>query len=146
MGTRHPNCMCHYEECRCVSTNETGKYTFIDREVAYGVNENDPDGVDQHSSGAKLDSGKPDCSLLLMFGAALTAVAEVGTYGAAKYTRGGWRSVRDGINRYTAAMIRHLFKEDKEEMDTDLPVMHSAQVAWNALARLELMLKEKETK
>jgi hypothetical protein len=79
-----------------------------------------------------------------MFGRALSAVAEVGTYGAAKYTRGGWRGVVDGINRYTAAMIRHLLKEDREEMDTDLPVMHATQVAWNALARLELILQEKE--
>lgn len=111
---------------------------------SYGVGETDPHGVGQHDSGAKLDSGKPDCSLLLMFGRALTAVAEVGTYGAVKYTRGGWRSVHDGINRYTAAMLRHIFKEDREEKDTDLPVMHAAQTAWNALARLELILEEKE--
>jgi hypothetical protein len=121
-------------------------YGLSKQEVSYGDGESDPNGVDQHTHGAKLDNGKPDCSLLLMFGRALSAVAEVGTYGAAKYTRGGWRGVVDGINRYTAAMIRHLFKEDKEEMDTDLPVMHAAQVAWNALARLELMLREKETK
>ena len=104
----------------------------------------DPDGVDQHAHGAKLDSGKPDLSLLLMFGRALTEVGMVGTYGAEKYTRGGWRGVTDGINRYTAALLRHLFKEDRGSIDSDLPVLHAAQVAWNALARLELILKQME--
>lgn len=103
----------------------------------------DPTGRKQHDDGAKLDSGKPDASLLGMFGNALLAVSEVGTHGANKYSRGGWQSVPDGINRYTAAMLRHYLKENEEEMDRDLPVLHSAQVAWNALARLELILREK---
>ena len=110
----------------------------------YGKGESDPNGIDQHDLGAKTDSGKPDASLLLYFGHALTAVSEVGTHGARKYTRGGWQTVTDGQNRYTAAMLRHLLKENYEVMDSDLPVMHAAQVAWNALARLELMLREKE--
>jgi hypothetical protein len=107
-------------------------------------NEKDPTGRDQHELGAKVDAGKPDCSLLGMFGKALRAVSEVGTYGKNKYTRGGWQFVPDGINRYTAAMLRHYFAEHYEVMDKDLPVLHAAQVAWNALARLELLLREKE--
>ena len=114
------------------------------RKPALTTKEVDPDGVDQHAHGAKLDAGKPDLSLLLMFGRALTAVGMVGTYGAEKYTRGGWRGVVDGINRYTAAMLRHLFKEDRSPMDDDLPVLHATQVAWNALARLELILEDIE--
>lgn len=111
---------------------------------AYGAGESDPTGRDQHEPGAKTDNGKPDTSLLGYFGNALLAVSEVGTYGAKKYTRGGWQSVPDGINRYTAAMLRHYLAENYEEFDRDLPVMHAAQVAWNALARLELMLREKK--
>lgn len=103
--------------------------------------EKDPSGIDQHQSGAKLDATKPDCSLLGYFGNALLAVSEVGTHGAVKYTRGGWQYVDNGINRYTAAMLRHYLKENESEYDTDLPVRHAAQVAWNALARLELMLR-----
>lgn len=106
--------------------------------------EKDPNGISQHSIGAKLDSGKPDCSLLGFFGKALLAVAEVGTHGARKYTRGGWQFVDDGFNRYTAAMLRHYLEENASETDSELPVYHAAQVAWNALARLELMLREKE--
>jgi hypothetical protein len=107
------------------------------------IEETDPNGIDQHESGAKLDSGKPDASLLGMFGRALLAVSMVGTHGATKYSRGGWQEVPEGFNRYTAAMLRHYFKEETEGLwDDDLPeTLHSAQVAWNALARLELQLR-----
>lgn len=108
--------------------------------------EKDPNGINDHENGCKKDKGKPDASLLGMFGKALLAVAEVGTYGAEKYTRGGWESVSDGINRYTAAMLRHYLTERYEDYDTDLPVLHAAQCAWNSLARLELILREKDEK
>lgn len=104
----------------------------------------DPYGVNQHDLGAKVDAGKPDCSLLGYFGNALLAVSEVGTHGAAKYTRGGWQYVKNGVSRYTAAMLRHYLKENESEYDDDLPVLHAAQVAWNALARLELIIREKK--
>jgi hypothetical protein len=116
----------------------------MDNRETYGSGEKDPRGYGQHDPGAKTDEGKPDCSLLLMFGKALRAVAGVGTFGAVKYTRGGWQEVPDGINRYTAALIRHLCDEHYEEFDKDLPVRHAAQVAWNALARLELILRKAE--
>lgn len=119
-------------------------FDFRDLYDKFGKGESDPYGIDQHANGSKTDAGKPDCSLLQMFGKALPAIAEVGTFGAKKYTRGGWQSVPDGINRYSAAMLRHYFAEYYEEMDRDLPVLHAAQVAWNALARLELILREKE--
>jgi hypothetical protein len=108
------------------------------------MREKDPNGLKQHEPGAKTDAGKPDASLLLMFGRALLEVARVGTLGAKKYTRCGWQSVPDGKNRYTAALLRHLLTEPYEEYDKDLNVPHAAQSAWNALARLELMLREKE--
>lgn len=103
----------------------------------------------QHEPGAKLDLGKIDASLLQDFGLPLMLVAEVGTAGKLKYTRGGWKEVDDATNRYTAAMLRHFFSESWEDNDTDLvpyvghPVFHAAQVAWNALARLHFIMKEK---
>lgn len=107
--------------------------------------ESDPNGKDAHEPGAKLDAGKPDLSLLLQFADALTAVAAVGTYGAKKYTRGGWLQVPDGVNRYTAAMLRHTLAGDAPDNDTGMH--HAAHAAWNALARLQLMLRriERET-
>lgn len=104
----------------------------------------DPNGLSAHQPGAKLDNGKPDASLLLMFGRALAEVARVGTYGSNKYTRGGWQSVSDGVNRYTAAMLRHLLSENQGIFDGESGLRHASQVAWNALARLELILRKEE--
>jgi hypothetical protein len=106
--------------------------------------ESDPNGVGQHEHGAKLDAGKPDASLLLMFGRALLETSRIGTYGARKYTRGGWQGVSDGVNRYTAAMLRHLLAENESVLDRETGLRHASQVAWNALARLELILREEE--
>lgn len=106
--------------------------------------EEDPNGIGQHDPGAKLDAGKEDTSLLLMFGRALLAVSAVGTFGARKYTRGGWQFVDEGQNRYTAALLRHVLKEQQEDYDVDSGFLHQAHAAWNALARLELTLREEE--
>lgn len=104
--------------------------------------ERDPNGVGQHSKGAKLDAGKIMASLLLDMGPALMAVAEIGTFGAKKYTRGGWLEVPEGYNRYTDAMIRHLLNPD--ELDDDSGMLHDAHIAWNALARLTFKLRERD--
>ena len=106
--------------------------------------ETDPNGTDQHSPGAKLDSGKTRLGLVLGgFANALEEVGKVGTLGAKKYTDNGWQSVPDGINRYTDAMLRHWQKEATgEAQDSELGVLHAACIAWNALSRLELMLRQ----
>ena len=108
-----------------------------------GVIEKDPAGIDQHAPGAKLDEGKPIAGVLGDFSLALMAVAEVGTFGAKKYSRGGWQSVPNGIERYTDATWRHLLKESHEDSDKDSGLSHAAGTAWNALAKLELQLREK---
>jgi hypothetical protein len=110
------------------------------------VTEHDPTGRDQHEPGAKLDAGKPRPALVLGgFSRALEAVAEVGTFGAAKYTDNGWRSVPDGPQRYTEAMLRHWLADPGGlSPDPDSGLAHAAHLAWNALARLELMLAEEE--
>jgi hypothetical protein len=107
--------------------------------------EQDPHGISAHEPGAKLDAGKTRVGLVLGgFSRALSAVCEVGTYGAQKYTPSGWRSVPDGVERYTDAMGRHLLMEPRETVDPDSGLPHAAHVAWNALARLELMIREEE--
>lgn len=123
-------------------------YNALDKAVtlSFSEKETDPNGVDQHAPGAKLDKEKPDCSLLGYFGRALLEVARVGTFGAKKYTRGGWQYVDDGINRYAAAMLRHYFKEERGEIDDDSGLLHAAHEAWCALARLELILRDRESK
>lgn len=114
---------------------------YIGLEVAA---ERDPTGKSQHESGSKLDHGKNRLGLVLLaFARALKEVGEVGTFGANKYTDNGWLDVPNGIDRYTDAMLRHLLQEATgEKIDPESQMLHSAQVAWNALARLELQLRE----
>lgn len=102
--------------------------------------EKDPHGMDPHQPGAKLDAGKPDMSLLIDFSVALREVAKVGDFGAQKYTRGGWLQVPNGYTRYTAAMLRHTFVGSP--IDDESGLLHAAHAAWNALARLEMLLIE----
>lgn len=93
-----------------------------------------------------MDAGKPRPHLVLgAFSRALLAVSEVGTFGAVKYTDNGWLSVPDGINRYTDAAWRHyLLEQAGQEVDADSNLLHAAHFAWGSLARLELMLRERE--
>ena len=113
---------------------------------AHVAAETDPLGLKQGDPGAKFDAGKVRPSLILTdMPRAILAVAEVATYGAAKYSEGGWKHVESGIARYTDAMDRHRVKEGIESHDDDSGLLHAAQVAWNALARLELMLREQDS-
>lgn len=115
--------------------------------TASGSLEKDPNGLHANAPGAKLDHGKVRAGLVLGdFSRALHAVAEVGTYGAEKYSDSGWLQVENGESRYTDAMIRHWMKESTgEELDPDTDFKHAAHAAWNALARLELMMRNDAT-
>lgn len=106
--------------------------------------ERDPYAKGQHEAGAKLDAGKPRMGLVLgEFGNALKAVAEVGTYGAKKYSDNGWLDVPQAQERYTDAGLRHEFAYlAGEECDSDTNLLHLAHRAWNSLAVLELKLRE----
>jgi hypothetical protein len=114
--------------------------------------ETDPSGLSAKQPGAKLDRGKVDTlrGAIQYFPMALEAVAHVSELGAKKYSWMGWKSVPDGIRRYGAALARHLVYE-ADARDTGAgglgpDVLHAAQVAWNALARLELVIKEENDK
>lgn len=111
------------------------------------VMEADPNGKSPHEPGAKLDAGKSGVfqGAIGYFPRAIDAVAAVSTFGASKYAWRGWETVPDGINRYSDAMGRHLLKEGMgERRDPDSGFLHASHTAWNALARLELMLREAE--
>ena len=102
---------------------------------------------DLHAPGAKDDKAKPMAGVLLDFSRALQLVADVGTYGAKKYTRQGWCVVPEGSQRYTDALVRHLLAMDVDPdgLDKETGLPHLAHVAWNALAVLELQARRKET-
>jgi hypothetical protein len=106
----------------------------------------DPHGLEAHTPGAKLDAGKPRCALVLGgFARALLEVSKVGTYGAVKYTPHGWTQVPQGPDRYDDAGLRHWLAEKAgQPADPDTQLLHASHQAWNALARLDLMLRERE--
>lgn len=93
-----------------------------------------------------MDAGKAAIlrGVIGYFPQALEAVAQVSAFGASKYTWNGWRSVPDGPARYGDALVRHLTKEFVEGAnDSDSGLAHAAHAAWNALARLELLIAER---
>jgi hypothetical protein len=109
--------------------------------------ETDPNGKRPNEAGAKLDAGKNRVGLVLFgFARALQEVSKVGTYGANKYTDNGWMEVPDGERRYTDAMLRHFLEEAiGQEYAPDTGLRHAAHAAWNALARLDLMIRRAES-
>lgn len=109
--------------------------------------ETDPNGKAAHEHGSKLDAGKAPMwrGLFSYFPNALEAVSLVSQKGAEKYTWGGWKTVPDGVNRYTDALARHLKSEAAGETHDPDGLLHAAQVAWNALARLELIPRSNST-
>lgn len=108
--------------------------------------QSDPDGLNQHAPGAKLDAGKPRVGLVLRgFSRALQEVSKVGTFGAEKYSPNGWKEVKNGKERYDDATWRHLLQENPDSLDEESGLLHAAHAAWDALATLEFLLKEKES-
>lgn len=114
--------------------------------------EKDPNGILKNAPGAKLDAGKEPIfqGAFQYFPRALLAIASLSAFGASKYTWKGWEDVPDGINRYGNALGRHIVKEEVEGLYDTGPggsgELHATAVAWNALARLELLLRELDTK
>lgn len=72
-------------------------------------------------------------------------VVKVATYGAKKYTDGGWLSVPNGIRRYRAAAIRHRIAMETEECDSESGLPHAWHVEWNLWAVYTLEEKRGES-
>lgn len=99
-------------------------------------------GSSQQPGAVKYDAGKSPIfkGAVAYFPIAIEGVAAVSNFGATKYAWDGWRGVPDGLNRYTDAMVRHLVAEAKGEvLDPESGLPHAWHVAWNALARTELL-------
>lgn len=108
--------------------------------------EADPNGIPANAPGAKLDAGKLRPTLVLRdMARALTAVVKIASDGAVKYTPGGWLQVPNGLERYEDASLRHMLTRFAGKPVDDLSgSLHLAHEAWNALAKLELALREEE--
>lgn len=117
-------------------------YAPDDTDAPDDKSEKDPAGLALNTPGAKADKNKPRVDLIFDgMPLALLEVARVATFGAAKYSDHGWMKVPNGFQRYTAAMDRHRLQEG-EFIDRDSGLAHAAHAAWNALARLELLMRE----
>lgn len=102
--------------------------------------QHDPNGIDQHAPGAKLDAGKLRPALVLGgFAAAVQAMVKVGSDGARKYTDNGWKTVPNGKARYEDALLRHLLAHlSGEVLDPESGSPHISHCMWNAAAIYEL--------
>lgn len=100
----------------------------------------------------KLDMGKPPIAqgFIKYFARAMVAVSFVSEYGSRKYARPenpyslGWQDVQNGEGRFADADARHRVKAFpflEGNYDRESGLAHLAHKAWNALAELELALK-----
>ena len=96
----------------------------------------------KENEGLKFDSAKPRYDLLPFD--ALDGVAQVLTFGAAKYAPNSWQKVENGRERYLAALLRHvsaLAQGHLVDEESGLPVVD--HIATNALF-LGHLYREKE--
>jgi len=78
---------------------------------------------------------------------AIEALARVMTWALAEkgYKESDWLHVPDGIREYHGGLHRHDNKEMRgQEFDDESGLEHAIHTAWNAMARVELILREKE--
>ena len=95
---------------------------------------------------------EPVCrGAVTMFPRALREVSKVSAYGRVKHKspwneKARYLDVPDAYDIYSDAMLRHIVEEAIEGAvnPRDDNLLHAAQVAWNALARLEWWLRDIE--
>lgn len=78
---------------------------------------------------------------------AIEALARVMTWAldSKGYKESDWLHVPDAINKYSGGMHRHDNKEKRgQELDEESGLEHAIHTAWNAMARVELILRKKE--
>ena len=78
---------------------------------------------------------------------AIEALARVMTWAldGKGYKESDWLHVPDAINKYHGGLHRHDNKEMRgQEFDEESGLEHAIHTAWNAMARVELILRKKE--
>jgi hypothetical protein len=96
--------------------------------------------------GIKHDAGKAPVwqGVFANFPNAMLQVAHVSRYGQTKYpSYQDWQQLPDALNRYRDGLGRHMLEiAAGEQFDAESKLLHAAHFAWNALAVLELQLRE----
>jgi len=125
-----------------IGTDLAPTVSYIDTE------EEDKEEAGEELKGVKTDSSKVDISVLFkQFPRALTAVAEASAYGHQKYIEHdldmlNFTRVENAESRYRGALMRHerdRYTDGYLDSESNLP--HIYHKAWNALAELEMHLK-----
>jgi hypothetical protein len=94
------------------------------------------------SAGRKDDQGKIQAAIIFEdFPLALRELMKVATFGAQKYSRAGWKTVKDRQVRYADAKVRHQIDGMLEDNDGESDCDHLAHEAWNTLALLQMKLE-----
>ena len=101
--------------------------------------------------GVKDDKGKaqPFKGFINYFPRTILAISEVSVFGSKKYAWDGFSNVENGNDRYEEAQFRHKLVqciEGKESKDEESRLLHMMHEAWCAMAKVEMYLKDKETK
>lgn len=97
----------------------------------------------------KYSKPTPYRGVLYRFPRAILAVSEISEHGTKKHevplNDVSYRDLPDGEMLYREASCRHMLREAIEgPIDPDFGLLHAAHEAWDALARLEIMLIRKE--
>lgn len=96
-------------------------------------------------AGVKLDTGKPRLDLVMP--ELICGVGEVLTFGARKYTPGGWKTVPQANERYLSACLRHLTAHmSGETNDEESGLSHLKHAATNLGFLLHFAENPQETK
>ena len=120
--------------------------TFGQANLPFTVEELTPQGTPQatHQGGLKYDSGKLRFSLIPPI--ATTSLAEVLTFGAAKYAPNSWQTVPNGEERYLDALYRHLEAYRNGELtDPESGLSHLAHAITNVAFLLHFESQRKDT-
>lgn len=101
--------------------------------------------------GKKYDGGKAPVfqGFRQYFPRAIAYVAMISKYGAEKYNLDysdvNWSRVEGGFERYSDGLERHQNGEFIDgPTDPESGKLHAGHIAWNAMARLEILLRKLE--
>lgn len=137
--------LCRHTGCSR-STMTMSAYCTLHQFDAAPVRASNETGAEFNPSEATRKEGKIRMDLVMTgFPKALLAMGECMTWALSKgYNVDDWHNVPDPVRAYTGAMMRHLLKEmGGETHDDESKLLHAVHTAWNAMARLEMILRGK---
>ena len=95
--------------------------------------------------GTKYDNGKLRLAeMIIDFRVAMEELCKVWEFGANKYEKSNWKKLANPVDRYTNALLRHLLAEETNLVDDESKLLHAAHIAFNALARLYFIARNKD--